>query len=45
MSGKLKQRKIGFKSIIWDKLTIEIGEIAKVIYHVWDEIRIEVKRT
>ena len=31
---------IDLKSIIWEELRIEIGEIPKVIYHVWDDIRI-----
>ena len=33
------------KSVVWDELKIEIGEIPKVIYHVWDKIRIKANKT
>ena len=29
-----------FQLIIWDELKFEVEEILKVIYHVWDEIKI-----
>ena len=50
MSGKYETKKnsviiYALKSFIWDDLKIEIGEIHKVIYHIWDEIRIEANKT
>ena len=32
------------KSIIWDELEIETVEIPKVIYHIWDEIKIKANK-
>ena len=40
MSGNFKtKRENRLNSIVWDKLQLEVGEIPKVIYHVWDEIK------
>ena len=42
---KTEIKKNRFKSIFWDEWRIKIGEILKVIYHIWNEIRIEANKT
>ena len=40
MSGNFKtKRENRLNSIVWDELKFEVGEILKVIYHIWDEIK------
>ena len=42
-SSKLIESRLN--SIIWYKLKFRLGEIPKVIYHVWDELGIKANKT